>query len=299
MSTVRPLLCSALLVLGAACVDEPTMVPSPTTAPPDPADCALATAALAPLPTAWDGDLATCVVDPPAAVYVDTMVDKINAVRTLAGVAPIVSMPADDAAACALTLAANDSIDHAPGPDWRCVTPAGTDAMARSLTGDRTSLELLQATLIDPGNPTTLGHRRWLLAPWLRAAALATADDKACLDLEVDPSDDGPDWIAWPPSGDTARSLLELDRFTTDAEGWMIQSNTLDLADATVRMWIEDDEVATETLVLLAGFGTRSAIRFVPAEPIPVDAVWTVEVEGAGLPIRYSGRKVDCGPTSP
>lgn len=109
----------------------------------------------------------------------------LNDIRRLHGLAPVEPDRHDTAATqAALMLAANGSLSHAPPASWRCHSAAGAKALADSLlSGGVTARNLafhtpaqdIIAWLTD-NNATaadSIGHRRWLLDPFLGKAAYA------------------------------------------------------------------------------------------------------------------------------
>lgn len=290
--------CSSLfvIVVVAGCMNgQPSQPPS------QPVDrvCAATQQALAPVAFTWSGSTDTCQPGSPPDALARATIDRTNLVRAAVGVSPVRQIDGVDAQRCALVLTANDSVAHVAEPEWSCLDPDPTSVLARSLTSDRLGLDLFQAYMIDPRNHETLGHRRWLLSPWLDGIGIGATDDKACVDLLVDGTSSIEGWIAWPPPGDTPLALLELEQFSTDEEGWMVMSDTLAFDGARVHITLPNRVIETETNVLAAGFGSAHALRFVPRDPVPVDVEWTVVVDGLEAPLTYSGRKVDCDKDTP
>ena len=109
----------------------------------------------------------------------------LNEIRGLHGLAPVALDRQNAAAAqAALMLAANGRLEHVPPASWRCHTAAGAQALAASLLSGgvtarniafHTPAQDIIAWLVD--NKATaadsIGHRRWLLDPFLGKVAYA------------------------------------------------------------------------------------------------------------------------------
>lgn len=255
-------------------------------------------AAWQPIEPVWTGSLSTCDPGEPDETFSLAAVDRINHVRALADLPPIRPLASDDALACAVLMNANGQIAHEPPPDWSCFTQDAGETAARSLLANYGGIEVVGGLLVDPGNDSTLGHRRWLLSRWLTEAGVGTTGDFACVDLGYTIVDtDG--WTAWPPPGDTPTALLAFYTFDVDTVGWSIQSETIDFGDAVVHLSIDGDEEELPTTVLTPGIGSRYGLGFRPTRPVLPGQRWTVRITGIGDEIVYSGRKVDCMEDAP
>ncbi|MGV3579675.1 CAP domain-containing protein [Brevundimonas sp.] len=109
-----------------------------------------------------------------------TLTARVNEVRALHGLAPVTYDPATEntATAAALTFAANGSLSHYPGSWWRCFTEdAATGARLSNIFGGLASPRLVFVSMdemvtgwmtdVRHINPGSIGHRRWLLDPFL------------------------------------------------------------------------------------------------------------------------------------
>lgn len=105
---------------------------------------------------------------------------RVNEVRALHGLAPVSYDPAAEerAMAAALIFAANGSLSHYPGSWWRCFTEAGArGAREGNIFGGLASPNLIFTPIDDlvanwmtevrHVTPGSIGHRRWLLDPFL------------------------------------------------------------------------------------------------------------------------------------
>ena len=111
---------------------------------------------------------------------VTTLTARVNEVRALHGLAPVTydASTEDTAVAAALTFAANGSLSHYPGSWWRCFTEdASTGARLSNIFGGLASERLIFVSMdemvtgwmtdVRHMNPGSIGHRRWLLDPFL------------------------------------------------------------------------------------------------------------------------------------
>lgn len=109
-----------------------------------------------------------------------TLTARVNEVRALHGLAPVAYDPATEstATAAALVFAANGSLSHYPGSWWRCFTEdAATGARLSNIFGGLASQRLIFVSMdemvtgwmtdVRHMNPGSIGHRRWLLDPFL------------------------------------------------------------------------------------------------------------------------------------
>lgn len=111
---------------------------------------------------------------------VTAVVSRVNRIRALHGLAPVTYDTAAEerAMAASLIFAANGSLSHYPGSWWRCFTEAGArGAREGNAFGGLASPnlvfvpmdELVTGWLTDVRhvNAGSIGHRRWLLDPFL------------------------------------------------------------------------------------------------------------------------------------
>lgn len=162
----------------------PSPTPTPTVsvpaAPARPASWAAGAAALyttAPnVPACQTGTLAQSVKD-------DVLL-RMNALRALHNLAPVTYNSADDAQVMqsSLMMAANGALDHTPPNTWKCWTQTGYDGSSSgNLYGGTISPYLVWSTeddfiggwLTEVNNllVDNVGHRRWMLDPFLTKIA--------------------------------------------------------------------------------------------------------------------------------
>ena len=112
-----------------------------------------------------------------------TVLSELNAIRALHKLPPVTYSSSDEAAAqaSALMQAANDALSHTPPTTWKCYTQAGyTGSSTSNLYGGYgngltllTEDEVLAGWLTETNNLVvdSVGHRRWLLYPFLGSVA--------------------------------------------------------------------------------------------------------------------------------
>ena len=131
-------------------------------------------------------DIATCRAGVVTEAAKREMLTGVNAVRAIHALPPVTyAADADpETAAAALMMVANNQLSHAPPADWKCYSAAGSrGAGSSNLAGGVTSPYLLWNTPTDhladwlrDANSTSIGHRRWLLSPFLRQISYGRAD---------------------------------------------------------------------------------------------------------------------------
>lgn len=108
--------------------------------------------------------------------------EAFNALRARHGLAPVRYNEAADPAVAdaALMMATNNALSHEPPPTWSCWTAAGARAAASSnLLGGVSSPYLtyedndgILAEWLIEGDGDEIGHRRWMLDPYLEQTSL-------------------------------------------------------------------------------------------------------------------------------
>jgi len=220
-------------------------------------------------PAIWSGDAAKCApgtIDPEVRARA---LRFVNFHRYLADLPPLAIEPSWEPAAaeCALLAHANGKLSHDPPKSWRCWSELGAKTSAVSLVANRSASAAMEAYFEDPGNETTMVHRRWLLSGALSTIAIGSTDRYSCVMLEGPRSGKTPEgdatrtWAAWPPPGPVPIALFENERL--DTMGWTLQSDE-DLGDARVTVTVAGVVRRVVTSKLEPRAGSRSAVRFVP-----------------------------------
>lgn len=158
-------------------------------------------------------------------------VRALNAVRALHGLSAVGYDTASDGevTAAALIMAANGNLSHEPPPNWKCWTAAGAHGagssnllvnMASDASAYADDAGLVAQWLIEGGGDE-LGHRRWILDPYLGKTSLGRVTqilpdgsriDAAVMKVFEFSTDAGPAayvpaFVAW-PQGDYPQRLF-------------------------------------------------------------------------------------------
>lgn len=166
----------------------PTPAPSPTATPapapsPSPTPTATGFTAQAAALYAVQPSIAACQPGQLSTATTNTVLNELNAIRALHRLPPVTYSPTDEAAAqaAALLQAANDALSHTPPTTWKCYTALGATGSSTSNLyggfGNGLTLlsedEVLAGWLTETNNlvADSVGHRRWLLYPFLGSVA--------------------------------------------------------------------------------------------------------------------------------
>eukprot|EP01136_Pigoraptor_vietnamica_P017895 Opistho-1_new@63684 len=163
-------------------VVAPTPSPSTPTPTPGPGP----SPSPSPLPTTWAGvagyydvqpDIAGCRAGTLKASVKTEFLARLNEIRARHGLAPVAYSNDEDVqqADSSLIMAANVALSHTPPTSWRCYTAGGSTGAGSSnlIGGWGTGLGFdseddLLAGWLREGGTASLGHRRWILHPFLR-----------------------------------------------------------------------------------------------------------------------------------
>ncbi|MBX3262373.1 MAG: hypothetical protein KF782_22020 [Labilithrix sp.] len=266
----------------------------------------------------WTGDAPACVAATPDADAVARALRVLNLHRFLADLPPVrvEEAWASAAQACALVAHANEKLSHTPPPSSRCWSEQAALASSLGLVANRSAPVSIGAFFEDPGNETTMVHRRWLLSDALARVGVGTTDRYACVVVDgrglgeetepgLAPGDAAADgsgddaarpsprgWAAWPPAGPVPLDVFAAERL--DEMGWTVQSDDDDLDRATATVRSSGRSLAVRVTHLTPLLGSRSAIRIVPdgwtTEP---GRVYDVSVDGP-RPIAFAIEPTDC-----
>ena len=121
-------------------------------------------------------DLANCEPGTLSSVWKLQALDDVNYIRALSGLPPVIYHWEGDlqTQASSLAMVANSQLSHTPPPSWACWSQAGADGAESSNLYIQWQWEpehhepwaSMLGWLIDEGVPS-LGHRRWMLDPFL------------------------------------------------------------------------------------------------------------------------------------
>ena len=134
-------------------------------------------------------DVGSCTSGIPSESEKQKVLDRINYLRSIHKLSPVVYDEKDDeiAAECALVIAANQKLSHEPDSSWKCYSEVALEGCSSSnIHIEMASYDISStnsAGIVDSfmteefqGEPKNLGHRRWLIDPWLTHIAFGRAD---------------------------------------------------------------------------------------------------------------------------
>ena len=275
-------------------IDTPGPTPTPTPVPfptPTPAPGDFFTAAAALYTTA--PDIAGCQPGLLKPAVTQQVLQTLNAVRALHRLPPATYSPTDEPGTqqSALMQAANGQLSHTPPTSWRCYTAAGADASGSSnlYGGMGAGLSLISDEQVIAGWLTevnniiaeNVGHRRWLLDPFLGsiaygrvagAHATSTRADAAAMKVfntagAAGPSGTLPDFVAWPFEDYPARlfdarALLSFGVISNKTNKWA--NNNVDFSNAAITVRQRGGATLTVSRVSYdtLGYGLPNNIQF-------------------------------------
>ncbi|WP_310463483.1 CAP domain-containing protein [Sphaerotilus sp.] len=253
----------------------------------------------------------------------------VNAIRTAHGLAAVAydtTVTGDnEVMQTALMSAVNGALSHEPPSGWGCYSAAGLAGAKTSnlyLGGPSAFLTLVSSAsiltgwLADVGSESTLGHRRWLLDPFLKQIAFGRVDVQAASGVRttgaaikvIYATDEAgpvtPDYIAY-PVGDYRKAYFQGDpvlSFTAIADKTSRSANGLGKVDfgvATVSVVPRGGVALAVSAVSpdYAGYGVPNVLRFraagITAGVIHDVTVANVRVNGVLRTYSYPVRLVD------
>ena len=163
---------------------NPTATPAPLPSPtPTPTPAPTGFTAQAAAMYATQPDIAGCQPGQLSAATTQAVLASLNGIRALHRLPPVTYSAGDEAAAqaAALLQAANDSLSHTPPTSWKCHTALGATGSATSNLyagfgnglGVQSDDSILAGWMTETDNVAVdnVGHRRWLLDPFLGTIA--------------------------------------------------------------------------------------------------------------------------------
>jgi hypothetical protein len=248
----------------------------------------------------WTGAVNTCDAGDMDAPWRERSLTQINLYRWLADLPPVTTAADRDAKAqaCALMMQANNTLSHSPPMNWTCFSAPGSEGAGNSNIAGTAAVTAVDLYMIDYGNATTIGHRRWILSNSLGPTGIGSTDGYSCMWTLGGNGNAGKQWTAWPPPGEfpgeAVNPLWWGDGL--DESGWSLQSDELDLGSAAVTITSNGEDRPVTIVNLNGGYGSSSAISIIPnGWSTQVGATYHVEVSGVGAAISYDVEIVDCG----
>ncbi len=248
----------------------------------------------------WSGSVGSCDAGDISDQGRESALTLVNLHRWMAGLAAVSTDSGYNAAAqeCALMMHAYGGLSHSPDSSWDCYSSSGADAASNSNISPTPGVEAVDLYMIDPGNTTTLGHRRWILGNNLGPIGLGSTSSYSCMWVIGGSGGPGNDWTAWPPPGPVPLDAFYLSWTDLDQTGWSVQSAAIDLGSAQVTVTADGEDLPVTITQLQDGYGgwDVTAFAFFPdGWSTEAGTTYLVEVTGISEPIEYEVEVVDCG----
>jgi hypothetical protein len=247
----------------------------------------------------WSGNVASCTVGDISPEGRANALKLINLYRWLADLPAVATEASRDqqAQACALMMEAEGELSHSPGEDWTCYSAQGAMGASSSNISGGPGVSSIDAYMVDRGNGTTIGHRRWTLSNSLGPIGLgSTGTGASCFQNLRGSGRAGKQWMAWPPPGIVPLQAFGSGRSgTIDTTGWTVQSDQINLAGATVTVTAGGMNMPVTVTQLQGGYGSQYAFRFNPMGwTTAAGQTYAVNVTGISTPISYEVQVVSC-----
>jgi hypothetical protein len=248
----------------------------------------------------WSGNAESCQAGDMTPQARTNALRLLNLYRQLAGLSTVMMTDEGNKLAqdCALLMRANNTITHTPPTTFKCYTAEAAKTAGGSSLSSGPAVSSVDLYMIDPGNATTLGHRRWILSNWLTTVGFGSADRFSC---QYQPARaggaGGKAFVAWPPPGQIPLQAIAQGRLrgTLDQTGWSIQSDSINLQTAQVTVSSDGMDLPVTTTALMSGYGSRYALRFNPnGWTTTAGKTYKIKVGGVSMPIEYDVEVVDC-----
>lgn len=246
----------------------------------------------------WTGNAEACEAGDMSEAARTNALRLLNYYREGVGLPAVTTTPEGNRLAqnCALLMKANNTITHTPPNTFKCYTAEAAKTAGSSSLSSGPAVASVDGYMIDPGNPTTIGHRRWILSNMITEVGFGSADRFSC---QYQPAKfrnpGGKAWVAWPSGPTPKQSLGGGFSGSVDKNGWTVQSDTVNLASATVTVTSDGKDMPVTVTQLGGGYGSMYALRFNPTGWTSTAGVtYSVKLGGTSMPIEYEVSVVDC-----
>jgi hypothetical protein len=190
---------------------------------------------------------------------------------------------------------ANNALSHSPPSSWACYNSTGAGAAGQSNIATTAGVQAVDLYMTDPGNPTTIGHRRWILSNSLGPIGLGSTSSYSCMMVIGGSGNANKAWTAYPPPGQVPLELFNVSFQTLDSTGWTVQSDSINLGGAQVTVTDGGTNRPVTVTQLSGGYGSSYAIRFNPQGwTTQAGHTYSVSVTGISTPINYDVVVVNC-----
>jgi hypothetical protein len=246
----------------------------------------------------WSGNAAACDAGDLTADARENAHRLHSLYRFMAGLDPVEMTDEGNrlAQGCALLMTANGMLSHMPDSSWKCYTDEASKTAGSSSLSPGSSVSSVDGYMIDPGNPTTLGHRRWILSSMLAGVGFGSSGSFSCqYQPPQRPAPGAKPWVAWPAPGQIPIQAFGSGFSKLDQTGWSVQSDTIDFQSAQVKVTSAGMDLAVTVTPLSGGYGSLYAMRFnAMGWTAAAGQTYHVAISGASMPIEYDVEVVDC-----
>lgn len=233
---------------------------------------------------------------------IDEALARLNFHRWLAGLGPVRDEASQNlnAQACSVVSAWNPAgaQAHFPPMSATCWTAAGAQGAGSSniAWGSGSAADAIDQWMIDSGNDTTFGHRRWFLYPSLDDVGIGfyrggnNYGSAACAAIfGGGNSGPSPTWFSFPPAG---FSPLSIAQWTWSVHGDIPQSG----ATATITRLSDGASLPVRVDVMQGSYGRLNAVTLVRQSWAPAAGeTYHVVLEGSAGPRReWDVKPVSC-----
>lgn len=245
----------------------------------------------------WSGSVNTCNAGDIGSPGRTNALRLVNLYRWLVDLPAVTTDPARDAKAqqCALMMTANNTLSHSPPTSWQCYTADGANAAGSSNLASTAGVQAVDLYMVDPGNPTTMGHRRWILSNSFGPTGLGSTNSYSCM-WAFGSGNAGKTWTAWPGPGIFPVQAVNPSWSSIDQTGWTLQSDSVNLTNAQVTITMDGGTARPVTIThLLANYGSSYAISMIPQGwTTQAGHTYHVSITGVNPAIAYDVEVVDC-----
>jgi hypothetical protein len=211
----------------------------------------------------------------------------VNLYRWLVGLPAVSTDSTRNAGAqqCALMMDANNALSHSPPSSWACYTAAGASAAGQSNIATTPGVTAVDLYIADPGNATTMGHRRWILSNGLGPIGLGTTSGYSCMWVIGGSGSGSNPWTAFPPPGPVPLAMFSVSYASLDSTGWTVQSDGVNLGSAQATIGDAGTNLPVNVVELAGGYGSSTAISIIPQGwKAQAGHTYRVTVTGASQP---------------
>ncbi|MBU1241510.1 CAP domain-containing protein, partial [Myxococcota bacterium] len=245
----------------------------------------------------WSGDTGTCLAGDISATGRANALKIVNLYRFLADLPPVTTDPVKDQKAqeCALMMTANNQLNHSPPTGWDCYTDDGAQAAGSSNLATTPGVAAVDLYMVDPGNPTTMGHRRWILSNSFGPTGLGSTNSYSCM-WAFGSSSAGKQWTAWPHEGIFPLAAGSSSWSSINSTGWTFQSDSINLTGVQVTITMDGSvDRPVSVTHLLANYGSSYAISMIPQGWVmEAGHTYEVAIDNVSTPVTYSVQVVGC-----